>query len=484
VILRKFRFGTARLVAGIVSFALAGIGLESAVGRGVEPGLSDAVNWNWRVAPSVPDRRIIPEPVLTPKPTATPVPQGVTYEVQRGDALAIIARKYGMTAHHLKVYNGLTTDLIQIGQLVKIPSIPEAQAIAPLPKPKSSEKKFLVGGNRPVTEDELRNAAVQVFLDRQNFSSGPIDGKRSPTFEKVLYFYRLAHPEISEPGALPEKVAAEVGDGFTKYVLREGDFRFIQPPKATRPDASAYDELAEATHLDYRTPWEFVAERFHCSETFLKKLNVHVPTVPEIGTELVVPKVKPFKIEFLGLDAVQPQPDPNAPVRAAIVDLTVLQIFQNEALIATMPLTMARPGLRGRGKWTILNAIIFPRLGTIQEQRERAAKPKPLYGQPEPEGTPTKPATLSQEQFLGTGPNSPIGIIWVNLAKEGSTEPLIYGLHGTSQPDGDPRPYSLGGIQLTNWDILRAVQRLPAGTSLEWVEGGAAAARAAPAVQP
>src|SRR5690606_31858949 len=65
VILQKTRFGMVRLVAGMVFFALVGAGLETAVGRGVEPGLSDAVNWQWRVAPSVPDRRIIPEPVLT-----------------------------------------------------------------------------------------------------------------------------------------------------------------------------------------------------------------------------------------------------------------------------------------------------------------------------------------------------------------------------------------------------------------------------------
>lgn len=482
MILPGSRSDGARFLTGTIFCLLAVAELGSAVGRGVETGLSEAVRWKWRVAPSATDRRFIPEPA--PRPTATPVPQAVIYEVQRGDALAIIARKYGLTAEHLKVFNGLTSNLIQIGQLIRIPSLPEAQAIAPLPKPRSSGKKFLAGTVRPVTEDEIRNAAVQVFLDRENFSSGPIDGQRNPTFEKVLYFYRLAHPEISAPGALPKKVEAEIGDGFTKYVLRDEDFRFIQPPKAARPGASAYEELAEATHLDYRTPWEFVAERFHCSEVFLKKLNTNVPGVPDVGTELVVPKVKPFEIERLGLNAIQPSLDPNLPVRAAIVDLSLLQIFQNETLVAVLPLTMARPGLRGRGSWAILNAILLPRLGTIQEERERSTKPKPPYGQPEPEGTPAPPTTLSQEQFLGSGPNSPIGIIWINLAKADSTEPLIYGLHGTSAPDADPRPYSLGGLQLTNWDILRAMQRLPAGTALEWVEGGLAPAAVAPAAQP
>ncbi|MDA0345943.1 MAG: N-acetylmuramoyl-L-alanine amidase [Verrucomicrobia bacterium] len=45
-----------------------------------------------------------------------------TYTVRKGDTLSQIAQKQGMTVKQLKSYNGLTKDLIVVGQKLKIPS--------------------------------------------------------------------------------------------------------------------------------------------------------------------------------------------------------------------------------------------------------------------------------------------------------------------------------------------------------------------------
>lgn len=57
-----------------------------------------------------------------------PVAQGeetptntTTYVVQRGDSLYSIAQKYGTTVATLRQLNNLTTDLLQIGQVLKVP---------------------------------------------------------------------------------------------------------------------------------------------------------------------------------------------------------------------------------------------------------------------------------------------------------------------------------------------------------------------------
>jgi LysM repeat protein/lipoprotein-anchoring transpeptidase ErfK/SrfK len=450
----------------------------------VEPGLEKAVGWKWRVALPVhgswvPD---LPEPTPVPEATATPEPTAPAsfYEVQRGDALVKIARKYGLLPIHLKTYNQLPSDLIRVGQVLKIPSLAEARAIAPLPeppRPKTPGKKKSAD-DRGVTPDQFKTAAVQVLLDRMLFSAGPIDGRRSPEFEKVLYLFRLGNPEANDPAKFAELVEREAGDGFAEYVLKESDFRFIAPPKAERAGGDAraagpsYEDLVRTPQLLYRTPWEFVAERFHCSETFLKNLNPQIKTPPVVGTELRVPNVLPFEIEKLLRAPVQPA-TAAVPTRAVLLDLAYLQIFQGDRLVAVMPISMARPGLRGRGTWTILDAIVLPRMGTFQEPREQQARPKPLFGQPEPEATPQKPATLATEQFLGPGPNNPAGLVWVNLAKSGSSEPLPYGLHGTSVPDQMQTSYSIGGLQMANWNIVRAARLLPPGTELEWKQGGA-----------
>ncbi len=44
-----------------------------------------------------------------------------TYTVQKGDSLWVIANKYGITTEELKRYNNLTSNLLSIGQVLKIP---------------------------------------------------------------------------------------------------------------------------------------------------------------------------------------------------------------------------------------------------------------------------------------------------------------------------------------------------------------------------
>jgi lipoprotein-anchoring transpeptidase ErfK/SrfK len=70
--------------------------------------------------------------------------------------------------------------------------------------------------------------------------------------------------------------------------------------------------------------------------------------------------------------------------------------------------------------------------------------------------------------LLAAGPRNPAGVIWIDLAKSDSPDPLPFGLHGTSIPDQMNTLESIGGLRLSNWDISRAVRLLPSGTPLEW----------------
>jgi lipoprotein-anchoring transpeptidase ErfK/SrfK len=231
-----------------------------------------------------------------------------------------------------------------------------------------------------------------------------------------------------------------------------------------------YQQLTSAPMLAYRTPWEFVAERFHCQESYLRVLNDKLPATPLIGTEFRVPNVVPFEIEKAFDEPLQPQADPKNPVTAAVIGLSQLNIYQSGALIAVLPMSPARPGLHGRNSWTVLDVIPRPRLATFQKERkeltQKTSPPKPSTS-PTPT-TSASEAMLPSEQYLAAGPRNPVGIFWINLAKSKSTEPLPYGLHGTSIPDQMTTEESIGGLRLTNWDIARAVRLLPFGTPLQW----------------
>ena len=55
------------------------------------------------------------------------------------------------------------------------------------------------------------------------------------------------------------------------------------------------------------------------------------------------------------------------------------------------------------------------------------------------------------------GPNSPIGVVWIDLSKE------HYGIHGTDEPSHIGRAESNGCIRLTNWDAARLAQMVGSG---------------------
>jgi LysM repeat protein/lipoprotein-anchoring transpeptidase ErfK/SrfK len=484
----------------------------------VEPGLEAAVNWKWSVAP--PDKQgwgmPLPESLL-PKPAGTsgldpsgaPGVRPTTYVVKKGDAIVKIARKFDMTGAQLKQFNDLKTDLINIGQTLRIPTPGELLTLIPPPPPPEPVKE--VTGKKktgkPVVEPEpepffdaggeaqreLDNVRLQVFLDREMFSPGMIDGKAGATFMKICEIYQREHPEVANPVMLKVKAETSLPEPYTRYVLRAEDFKFIKSPKAepvaargkspssrkksakpnkavpalTAPSVTI-EELVAADFLGYTSAWEFVAERFHCDEAFLRHINPQLKEASIVGTEFQVPNVIPFEIEK-ALDApLQPAADPQKPITAAVVVLSRLEISREGKLIAVMPLNPARPGLRGRGSWTVLDAVPQPRLATKREPRDPPKETPPAAGAVIPSTPPKIDPPLEKEQYLASGPNNPIGIIWLNLAKTGSTESLPYGLHGTGIPEKMGTFQGLGGFRLTNWDIVRATRLMPAGTTLQW----------------
>lgn len=484
----------------------------------VQPGYTNAVQWRWEVADanhqpwSVPGFKPVDPPVQKDAPSSSgekssaknarlvaSIPAG-PYEVRRGDALAIIARKSGIPVDFLKTFNQLESDVIRIGQIIKIPtldefrlttvqrpateSIPADASPKPKPTPTPADPPDSATSSDPMT-DTVR---LQVYLDRQQFPAGPIDGKPGATFEVLQQLYRGSRAVPLTNEDLQAEALRELPSPFTTYQLRHNDFQFIEPvlpgaksakPKTTTstskgrpgspptppPAPQPIEDRKLGVFMPYANSWEFLAERFHCDESFLRSLNPKLTTPPASGAFLKVPNVVPFEIEHC-LDApLQPVADEANPITAAVVDLSRLEIRKNEVLIAVMPLSRARPDLRGRGKWTILQAIPGPAFTT-----QRVARNAPTDipdDSVKPAATDTPPTS---GLTLPRGPRNPLGVLWIHLAKEGSTEPLPFGLHGTNIPSRMRSDESVGGFRLANWDITRAARMLPPGTPLSWLK--------------
>lgn len=482
----------------------------------VQPGYANAIQWRWDVSDaadqpwSVPNFKPLPPASLKDAPTlseekspsknarlVTSIPPG-PYEVRRGDALAIIARKSGIPVDLLKAFNQLESDVIRIGQVLKIPTAEEVRSTTPAPPssegatPDSSKNGGLTlkpqeALTPPPPSDPVTDAIrLQVHLDRQQFPAGPIDGKPGATFEVFQQLYRGSRAVPLTNEDLQAEALKELPSPFTTYQLRHNDFQFIEPvsaggkaiksktpaapsksrpgaPTPTPPAPQPIEERNLGSFMPYANSWEFVAERFHCDESFLRSLNPKQTTPPSAGTFLKVPNVIPFEIEHC-LDApIQPVADTANLVTATVVDLSRLEIRKNELLIAAMPLSRARPDLRGRGKWTILQAVPGPAFKTTRVPRNAPS---------ETSGDSAASAATADSSLppitLPRGPRNPLGVIWIHLAKEGATEALPFGLHGTNIPSRMRSDESLGGFRLANWDIARAARLLPPGTSLAW----------------
>lgn len=456
----------------------------------VEPGLDKAVRWIWNVQPGPAATWGFELPEAAPLPAAgalpTPVDRANSHEVRKGDALFNIAKKYGITVDQLKRANQLTSDLIHPGQILSIPTPEELAAMAPPPKAPDAPAQAAAAPGLPAGVDP-EVLMLQVFLSREGFSAGPVTGTTSLDFQKLVFLFQQNRPELQEIDALRTRAAAE--PLFASYTLKREDFRFIAPPRARRIDPSAtpepeskrrkkpaadpapppitYEDLVGIPFLAYRSPWEFVAERFRCDEKLLRALNPSLRGTPSAGAVFRVPNVTPFEIERAFESPLRPPEDAVNPVTAAIVDRSRLEVYQGARLVAVMPVSAARPGLRGRGDWKILDTIQRPQLSTRQEPRTRPQAPSNFFVAQSAEPSPT-PAPLAAEEIVSAGPRNPVGILWINLAKSDSPDPLPFGLHGTSRPDAMRAEESLGGFRMPNWDIARAARLLPVGTVLRW----------------
>ena len=450
----------------------------------VEPGLQRAVNWKWSVAPwdnyrwGLDPREV---PVLAAQsssqgPVQPEMPR--VHTIKRGDYLVRVAKRYGLTVAQLKEFNGLADDFVTIGQEIRIPS--PAERLLLKSTPKSSDKKQEAG----VEPSEV--LLLRVFLANQGFSTGPIQDTPDENFGRILNLFQTDRGEAMVHAALVEAPRKGVPHPIAVYTLKPEDFKFIstpkavaapagdltsagkEPPKAAPPAPLRYEEMLLEGFLAYRSPWEFVAERFQCDEAFLRKMNPGLGPYPPAGSAFRVPNVPPFAVELVPSRNFQPASDSAEPVVATVSDMSVFEIRRGGKLVAAMPISRARPSLRAKGTWRILNAMPRPRLQTIQEPRvQRVDQPLPFYRNPNPTPTP-RPATLARPQTLPPGPNNPAGVVWINLARGDEKEPLPFGLHGSAFPSSMFSKEGIGGFRMANWDIVRAASLLPEGSILEW----------------
>lgn len=288
---------------------------------------------------------------------------------------------------------------------------------------------------------------VQVLLDRAGFSPGVIDGKQGQSLDDAIKGFQTARG-LDATGALDDETRAALFSdrapalGRLKIDARDLEGPFVFPfPK--EPAAQA-----KLGGLGYRNAIEKLAEKFHTTPATIVALNA--PGTPlRAGQPLVLPNVLPASRSYpervkpehgqllsdLNVSAVQPEGD------RVVVDKSerVLRVYAGERLIAQFPATMgSKHDPLPLGSWTIKGTSYLP----------------PYLYQPDI----LRNAKGNKELELPPGPNSPVGVVWLDLSKP------HYGIHGTPEPHTIGRAESNGCIRLTNWDAARLSLMVKPGT--------------------
>jgi len=128
---------------------------------------------------STPVPVLTPLPVTTPPPVATPLPAGPTpstgqyapsgfaYVVRWGDTLSSISYQFGVTVQAIKSANGLSSDVIVVGQQLIIPG-----AAGPSPGPGGGTTVHIVQPGENLFRIALRyNTTVQAIAQASGISN-------------------------------------------------------------------------------------------------------------------------------------------------------------------------------------------------------------------------------------------------------------------------------------------------------------------------
>jgi lipoprotein-anchoring transpeptidase ErfK/SrfK len=310
-----------------------------------------------------------------------------------------------------------------------------ASAATPPPKAKARSRRAAPVVRALPCGDYM---SFQVLLDREGFSPGQIDGHAGMNFNHALAAAQNAK-KLKPTGAADCDTWKALGGDKSEptvatYTITEDDvngpFEKVIPRQLV--------EQAKLPALEYQSPIEAIAERFHASPALIQQLNPSLRLAA--GKEIRVPAVPPF--------------DPSVkPTNEATGDISVTVSRADSALRAT------------RADGTV---VLFAPVTTGSEHDPLPPGDFKVTGvswRPEFHYNPDlfwDAKASDTKATIKAGPNNPVGVVWIALSLE------HYGLHGTPEPGNIGHTESHGCVRLTNWDAARLASLVKPGTPVHF----------------
>lgn len=295
---------------------------------------------------------------------------------------------------------------------------------------------------------------LQIFLDRQLFGPGKLDGRPGEFTTKALQRYQLAQglpPTELEVHTLD---LSSVTEAYTNYTIREEDMKFVGD-SPTKPSLQS-----KKKYLPYSSVLELLTERFHCSDEMLEFINRPMKMGSlKPGDTVKVPNVEPFLIEeMVQIPSLPEVPEFQSRVIHVDTREKLLSLMDGDKMIASLPITPGSGYLNTPpGTWRIVGIAAMPTFRWDNSVLEYGVRSSNYY-------------------TLPMGPNNPVGVMWIGLNRPG------IGIHGTNQPQTIGRSASHGCMRTANWDVVRLSKLITKGMTVI-IEGPAQEPRPVRVVQ-
>ena len=336
------------------------------------------------------------------------------------------------------------------GQGSPIESPAPSPGLSPVPSPTLSSTPTdhaampkANGGSIPINTLDLdKLIRLEIFLDAHSFGPGKIDGRAGEFVGLALSRYQIAQGKDPQPGQVDPDLQEELKKlepVYIGYTFTQADRDWIG--RVPRQPAA----LAKMKKALYRSPLDFVAERFHSDQSLIRKLNPKIKFDQlKPGTVIQVPNVPPFQIETIN-------PVPDAPLRPEFSQRTIkvdtkarmLDLNDGDRLLAAFPITPGSQRLPAPiGSWKIVKVTILPNFRWDEAMLQHGRRSGNYY-------------------LIPPGPRNLVGIVWIGLNKNG------IGIHGTDNPETIGRSASHGCIRLANWDAIRLAGEVTTGMMVE-----------------